>query len=1389
MKTLSGFLLLLFPLFAFSQPSFTDDFSDGDFTNNPTWFGDTAKFTVNGSNQLQSDGPAVTDESSLYTPVTPADSTLWEVYVEYGFNPSGSNFSEIVLSADEPTLKSSYNGYFVRAGDTDDEVSLYLKQGSTTTKIIDGQDDMLDHSPVTLMVKVSRDTSGNWRLWSDTSGTGNNYTLEGTTSDSTFSNGNYFGFFNDYTSTRHDLFFFDDISIKNTIPDTTGPQIQNVSVLNNTTLRVFFDEPVRQAPAETPANYSINQGIGAPSSATLNANKTQVELSLANPLSLGVTYQLTVQGQTDIQQNTTNSDAYTFTYFQAQPGDVVISEIHADPSPSSSVPDAEFIELFNTSDFQIDLSNWTFGDASGPEPFPPGAQIDSQEYLIVTDNGAIAAFQNQGLIPVTALTSFPNLNNGGDQLTLKNSQGTVIDSVAYSSSQVDDGRSLELIDANTPCSGSFIWALSTDTSGGTPGRANSVLDTLSPSLTVVVPVAEDTVIVEFDEALAEDSSALAANFQISPPGPQIDTVFVSGKKATLTLSPVLDSSTLYTLHVNGLLQDCFGNTVTDSAIFQLPGAGTAEDLIINEFMPAPPGSQFPDSIPPAEYVEIKNTSNSLVFLKDWAFVGDDDTARFPSVTIPPDSLLIVTGASNQSLFSSLGQTVGLQGIATLNNSGERLSLLNDENERIYSVSYEGDDIENGKSLELVNPDSPCSIVSANWRVSQDPQGGTPGRANSVLWLFTDTTGPAITGSKVLSTTSIELSFNEPLDSLSAANVSNYFADNGLGTPATVLPIGPEFTSVEVTFPQSLDSATIYTITTSNLADCFGNPATDSVRFALPLKASQNDVVINEIMRKPEPPKSLPPFEYVELFNRSDHAIDLEDWTFADRGTPETLNSFSLLPNEYVILTDDDNIDPFINAGFDNVLPVSSFPSLNDSDDDLVIKNADGTLINSVFYNEDWYEDPNKADGGWSLERIDPNVPCNNAGNWKESEAADGGTPGRENSVLGQFNDDAPPDLTRAFVHDSLHVTLFFSEGLDSASATLANNYSVNMGIGQPDSANPIGPGFEKVELTLSQPLQEGTIYTVSVQQVKDCAGNTIMLNNTAKVGIPQPIDKLDIVINEILFNPVSGNVDYVELYNRSGEVLDLSQLKIAEAETALPFLFIDEDDIIEEGYLYLPETYIVLSEDQELVKEQYTAKNPDYFIDVSGMPNYPNDEGVVILAKDTANFIDQLEYTDDWHFDLISDEDGVSLERISYEEPTQDEDNWHSAASTIGFGTPTFQNSQFGGRENLRDNVKITPEVFSPDGDGHDDLLNIRYQFEQGGYTANITIYDAKGREIKRLVQNELLGTEGTFRWDGVTDEAEKARIGYYVILFEVFNENGDKQRFKKTAVLGGKID
>jgi hypothetical protein len=276
---------------------------------------------------------------------------------------------------------------------------------------------------------------------------------------------------------------------------------------------------------------------------------------------------------------------------------------------------------------------------------------------------------------------------------------------------------------------------------------------------------------------------------------------------------------------------------------------------------------------------------------------------------------------------------------------------------------------------------------------------------------------------------------------------------------------------------------------------------------------------------------------------------------------------------------------------------------------------------------------------------------------------------------------------------------------------------------------------------------------------------------------------LDVVIDELLFNPRPNGVDYVELFNRSNKIIDLKDLIIANRSSTTGAIG-SLKNLKPDPFLFFPGEYIVATEDPAIVKGQYLAKNPDAFAIISSMPSYPDDKGNVVLLNNTGKIIDELPYDSKWHFALLDNEEGVSLERIDPSKPTNDANNWNSAASTVGYGTPTFLNSQYRADLLPQGDIKVQPEIFSPDNDGFDDVALINFRFPEPGYVANITIYDAAGRPVRILQKNATCCATGTFKWDGLNDKQAKVPIGAYVIYTDIYNLKGQRKNFKNTVVV-----
>jgi hypothetical protein len=305
-------------------------------------------------------------------------------------------------------------------------------------------------------------------------------------------------------------------------------------------------------------------------------------------------------------------------------------------------------------------------------------------------------------------------------------------------------------------------------------------------------------------------------------------------------------------------------------------------------------------------------------------------------------------------------------------------------------------------------------------------------------------------------------------------------------------------------------------------------------------------------------------------------------------------------------------------------------------------------------------------------------------------------------------------------------------------------------------------------------------YNLNLQNVADC-----WLNSSDYLGqfiLPENPAVGDLVINEILQNPLNGGSDWIELYNNSSKVINLKDWQFANFDNDT----IDNFKTISDNYLLLPNDYVVVGKDSTFVKENYPFSVTGKFL-YSELPSYNNDSGTVYLIYN-SEIIDKVSYLDSWHFKLLDNTDGVSLERIDPNGASSSGFNWHSAAENVKFATPGRINSQYLPAVS-NGTLSLTSEVVSPDNDGFEDVLQANYELTENGLLGKATIYDDRGRVIRELFKSELLGSKGSFSWDGTTDTQVKTSIGVYVLVFEAFSTNGGVFFTKKLALtVAGKL-
>lgn len=920
-------------------------------------------------------------------------------------------------------------------------------------------------------------------------------------------------------------------------------------------------------------------------------------------------------------------------------------------------------------------------------------------------------------------------------------------------------------------------------------------DTNAPVLMDVEVASPSSLGLYFSEPLEKNSAEDSLNYLVSngigyPIKASLDPA--DQTRVELTFQEGFGENLVYMLEVKDIM-DFSGNPMliqTFDFIYQATPPIGPFDVVIHEVMadvnPQPAG------LPGADYIELFNRSGSVLNLHGASIKPRESAGAhyFPEIEMPPGSFMVITSTADTADFSTYGKVVGFSGFA-VNNEGLIL-LRNKAGSIVHSIDYDkslyGDEEkeDGGWALEMIDPENACSM-DKNWTASISPAGGTPGAENSVYGQMVST--PGISLVQLTDPYSLRVLFSHQMDSLSVTSLSAYVAGPDNAHPVSAVTSQTVINEVLLNFEDPFQENGMYTLEVADtLRDgCWGIiPPGVSSPFVHPGIPSPWDIVINEIMADPDPPLGLPGHEYIELFNTTDRFLRMAGWTMIIGGTALVLPETEVAPYEYLLLVDSEEALIFSLFAKTCLLSGMNLPNAGGS---LTLIDVTGTVMAACSYKNSWFGDPAQADGGYSLEQVDPFNPCGGRENWEGTSATEGGTPGALNSV-DALNEQSPV-IHKAIVLSDTLLEVFMTSKMDRMSFADQDLFYIDNGMGKPKAVTAIDSLFDHFLLCFDESFKAGVVYHLSFDKpLLNCIGTEYSVADEFPFGLAEMPVRDDIIINEVLFNPAGDGVDFVEVYNRSQKIVNLNALKLGDVQTdAFGTTDTVLKNILEEDVLILPGEFQVFTTQPYRVMEQYTCGSPDRFLQMASFPTYSNDKGTVILSSPVRSVIDCMEYDESMHHPLLNNHEGVSLERIHPDRPSGDATNWHSASSGSGFATPALQNSQFAepGRNDFE--VVVEPAVFSPDNDGHDDVTTISYHFESPGFMASILIFDAEGRPVRTLVNNELLGTKGSFSWDGLTDGRNKANTGIYLLYFEVFDQSGEVRKNLTTVVVGGKLN
>jgi len=621
----------------------------------------------------------------------------------------------------------------------------------------------------------------------------------------------------------------------------------------------------------------------------------------------------------------------------------------------------------------------------------------------------------------------------------------------------------------------------------------------------------------------------------------------------------------------------------------------------------------------------------------------------------------------------------------------------------------------------------------------------------------DTVAPKVRGTELLGEGKLQLEFSEQVIIADSCRFTLFSEEQTEGVDPDSLREDGEL--IILTFSEPFPNRVPRLLHASGVADLDGNQMEDTLVKVMRNEARWGDLVFNEVMADPDPALRYER-EYLELFNRSGYFLDMEGW------------EVKVDERNYLLYPALQEIEP----GEFGVLEGVTLPNAGAI---LSLYSREGSLIHSTSYRIPWDGPEWKKEGGWSLESPDADHLCGVAANWGFSMDPGGGTPGRENSILAPLEDRTPPVLLYTGLGNPGELLLHFSEPIRLSDET-QSGITLNPGRVKPVSAELRAPLAEVLQLNFEVEFEEGFVYQLFVPGLKDCMGNESEDYELRAGAISKPV-YASVVINEIMFDPEEGDPEYVELYLPGDKYYDLRDLAVH---------LVEEDGLPDKpialsphSRLIFPGQFLVLTDCEPHLRDRYQLEMSGQWVEVVELPGMRNSSGIIYLTDRAGQVVDMAVYSKTMHMELLGDPKGISLERISAERPGSDPDNWHSAASIEGYATPGRENSQRSVEAEPEGLLSVEPEVFSPDNDGYQDLLQIT--LTPGGYdwVVGLWISDLQGNRIRILANMHLAAPTVSYTWDGEGEDGSIQAMGFYVIHARGYHPSTGEQWIRRKAV------
>lgn len=537
------------------------------------------------------------------------------------------------------------------------------------------------------------------------------------------------------------------------------------------------------------------------------------------------------------------------------------------------------------------------------------------------------------------------------------------------------------------------------------------------------------------------------------------------------------------------------------------------------------------------------------------------------------------------------------------------------------------------------------------------------------------------------------------------------------------------------------------------------------------------IVISEIMANPDGIITFPPVEFIELANTGTSDVNLKDWKLGYGDKQLLLPAYRISPGAFVVLCGKSAFEA-LDAQIPKVM-VPSFPVLANTGKLISLESPLSELHSFVSYTDKMYGPEGPAKGR-SLEKID--LTNNNpAGNWSGALVSVSATPGFVNSIRQNNPDRLKPQIqTCTYIYPD-QITIRFNKYMDYDALMNAANYYLTGDNLQINGIEVPYPLSDCLTLQLSDSLYPGETLMLSFHDLKCISGYP--LPEEGKIAITRPVDPLpeSMIIQELLYHPLLGESEFIELFNASDYPVDLSLLQLATRKSNGSLQY--KNFISESSFLLSPDSSVAITKDTASLKRVYKVSGCS-LLEVTRLPAFSNTGGTVVLLDKTETILDEFQFSPALHAISSKNQQGVSLERKSNKKDSPGYNIWTSSAHASG-ATPGYfiawEAPDIPDNDN-HEQFYTEQRFFRPASLSEENEWNLYYNLDSDAVKATVEIFTASGQKVRSLVRDKEFYGNGKIIWDGKDDRGNTLPIAPYIVYLQYFDSKS-KIRHRKWVI------